>query len=57
MVHETNERQVDSLASGSLDNRGLAHSSSVKIDVGSFLSGFGLDVQVQQLDDISDKVR
>ena len=57
VIHETDEWEEDSLASGGLDDSGLADSSGVEIDVGAFFGSFLFHVEVEKLDDVSDQVR
>lgn len=44
MVDETDQRQEDGLASGSLDDGGFADTGRVEVNVGTFLGSFGFDV-------------
>ena len=57
MIYQTNKREVDRLTGRRLDDSRLAHPGSIKVDVGALLGSFSFDIQIQQLDDIPDKVR
>ena len=44
MFHETYQRKEDRLPGRGFDDSGFAYSSGVEIDVGTFFSGFLLNV-------------
>jgi hypothetical protein len=44
MVNEADKREEDGLTCGGFDDCGLANTSSVKIDVGSFFGCFSSDI-------------
>jgi hypothetical protein len=56
VVDQTDEGQEDGLSCGCLDDRRLAYSGGVKIDVCTLLSRFSRDVQIQYFDNVTDQV-
>lgn len=56
MVYQTDERQEDGLPRRCLDDSRLAHAGGVQVDVRTLLLCFCFDVQIQYLDDVTDKV-
>jgi hypothetical protein len=56
VVDQTDERQEDGLSCGCLDDRRLAYSGGVEIDVCTLLSRFSRDVQIQYFDNVADQV-
>lgn len=57
MVYQPNKREVDGLTGRGFDDSRLADSRSVKVNVGSLFGSFSFDIQVQQLDNVPNKVR
>lgn len=56
MVDQTDERKEDSLAGRGLDNGGFSNAGGIQVDVGPFLHGLGLYIEIQQLDHVADEV-
>lgn len=57
MVDKADERKEYRLTGGCLDDGGFADTSGVEIDIGAFFRGFFFDVEIQELNDVTDEVR
>lgn len=55
-IHQSYQREEDSLAGRGLDDGGLANARRIEIDVGTFFGGLGGGIKVQELDYVSDEV-
>jgi hypothetical protein len=57
VVNETYQRKEDGLSRRCLDYGGFSDSGCVKIDICTLLSGLLIDIQVKNLDNISNQIR
>jgi hypothetical protein len=56
VVDKTNQGEEDGLASRCLDDSRLAYACGIQIDVGTLFGSIFFDVQIEDLDNVSDKV-
>lgn len=56
MVDKTNQGQEDGLASRSFDDGRLSYACGIQIDVGALFGSIFFYIQIENLDDVSDKV-
>jgi hypothetical protein len=56
VVNQADQREKDGLSGTSFDHRRLAHTRGVEIDVCAFFCCFGFDIEIEEFDDVADKV-
>jgi hypothetical protein len=56
MVHKSDQREENGLSGRGLNDRRLANPGGIQVDIGAFLCSFSFNVQIQELDNIANKI-